>query len=45
MKGFSVKMLFLALAITLVWLAWEGNVGRGVACILTPGSLVANAAS
>lgn len=45
MKEFGIKMLFLALAVTIVWLAWEGNVGRGLACIVTPGSLVANAAS
>jgi hypothetical protein len=40
--GVFLKILWLALAVILFILAFEGNVGKGLACIIAPGALTAN---
>lgn len=39
------KGLFVLFAIVLGWLAVNGNLGRGLACIICPGALTADVTS
>lgn len=41
MRTFT-KILWLAFAMILFVLAFEGNIGKGLACIIAPGALEAN---